>query len=145
MFEGTQWLLIHKAEEDNLLQVSFKLPENYTDLLVTECNKHYLSVGKYAQLWDEQRKLLLEEALDDFLLPSMEKEARLLLNSRAKIRLLSEYGQLLWDKVSAGPYPKNKTEISTNEEAAPRVLACCWGPGNPKTTFVMLDSSRRVA
>lgn len=32
-----------------------------------------------------------------------------------------------------------------NDDApAPRVLACCWGPGNPATTFVMLDSAGEV-
>ncbi|XP_023644551.1 transcription elongation factor SPT6-like [Capsella rubella] len=143
MFEGTQWLLIHKAEEDNLLQVSFKLPENCMYTLVSECSKHFPSAGvssKCAQLWDKQRKLILEEALDGFLLPSMEKEARLLLTSKAKVQLLSEYGHNLWNKVSEAPYTKHNPEFSTNEEAAPRVLACCWGPGNPATTFVMLDS-----
>ncbi|EFH64227.1 predicted protein [Arabidopsis lyrata subsp. lyrata] len=141
-FEGTQWLLIQKAEEEKLLQVTFKLPENQMNRIISECSEHYLSVGvsKYAQLWNEQRKLILEDAVHGFLLPSMEKEARSLLTSRAKTRLLSEYGQVLWKKVSSGPYRRNNNNTS-DEEAAPRVLACCWGPGNPETTFVMLDSS----
>ncbi|KAJ4884138.1 global transcription factor group B1 [Raphanus sativus] len=145
-FEGAQWLLIQKAEEEKLLQVTFKLPENYMNKLVSDCYEHYLSVGvsKYAQLWNEQRKLILEDALHAFILPSMEKEARYLLTSRAKSRLLSEYGQALWDKVSAGPYQKKEMDISSDEEAAPRVMACCWGPGKPPNTFVMLDSSGEV-
>ncbi|XP_010473556.1 PREDICTED: LOW QUALITY PROTEIN: transcription elongation factor SPT6-like [Camelina sativa] len=136
-FEGVQWLLIQKAEEEKLLQVTFKLPENHMNRIISECNEHYLSVGvsKYAQIWNEQRKLILEDAVHGFLLPSMEKEARSLLTSRAKTRLLSEYGQVLWNKVSSGPYQRN------DKEAVPRVLACCWGPGTPETTFVMLDSS----
>lgn len=145
-FEGAQWLLIQKAEEEKLLQVTFKLPENYLNRLISDCNEHYLSVGvsKYAQLWNEQRKLILEDALNAFLLPSMEKEARSLLTSRAKSRLLSEYGQALWNKVSAGPYQKKEMDIGSDEEAAPRVMACCWGPGKPPNTFVMLDSSGEV-
>ncbi|WZZ06200.1 hypothetical protein YC2023_092121 [Brassica napus] len=145
-FEGAQWLLIQKAEEEKLLQVTFKLPENYMNRLVSDCYEHYLSVGvsKYAQLWNEQRKLILEDALHAFILPSMEKEARNLLTSRAKSRLLSEYGEALWNKVSAGPYQKKEMDISSDEEAAPRVMACCWGPGKPPNTFVMLDSSGEV-
>ncbi|AEE34373.1 global transcription factor group B1 [Arabidopsis thaliana] len=145
-FEGAQWLLIQKGEEEKLLQVTFKLPENYMNRLISDCNEHYLSVGvsKYAQLWNEQRKLILEDALHAFLLPSMEKEARSLLTSRAKSRLLSEYGQALWNKVSAGPYQKKEMDINLDEEAAPRVMACCWGPGKPPNTFVMLDSSGEV-
>ncbi|KAG2242461.1 hypothetical protein Bca52824_095700, partial [Brassica carinata] len=127
-----------KAEEEKLLQVTFKLPENYMNRLVSDCYEHYLSVGvsKYAQLWNEQRKLILEDALHAFILPSMEKEARFLLTSRAKSRLLSEYGQALWNK--------KEMDISSDEEAAPRVMACCWGPGKPPNTFVMLDSSGEV-
>ncbi|XP_018470699.1 transcription elongation factor SPT6 homolog isoform X1 [Raphanus sativus] len=145
-FEGSQWLLIQKAEEEKLLQVTFKLPENCMNRLISDCNEHYLSVGvsKYAQLWNEQRKLILEDALHTFILPSMEKEARSLLTIRAKSRVLSEYGQALWNKVSAGPYQKKEMDISSDEESAPRVMACCWGPGKPPNTFVMLDSSGEV-
>jgi len=74
----------------------------------------------------------------------MEKEARSLLTSRAKNWLLMEYGNVLWNKVSVGPYQRKETEISSDDEAAPRVMACCWGPGKPATTFVMLDSSGEV-
>ncbi|KAL9860887.1 Transcription elongation factor SPT6 [Arabidopsis thaliana] len=140
-FDGVQWLLIQKAEEEKLLLVTFKLPKNQMNRIISECSEHYLSVGvsKYAQLWNEQRKLILDDAVHGLLLPSVEKEARSLLISRAKTQLLSEYGQVLWNKVSSGPYRKNNN--TSDEEAAPRVLTCCWGPVNPETTFVMLDSS----
>ncbi|KAL1212232.1 Transcription elongation factor SPT6-like [Cardamine amara subsp. amara] len=140
--ESAQWLLIQKAEEEKLLQVTFKLPENQMNMLISEFSEHYLSVGvsKYAQLWNEQRKLILEDAIRGFILPSMEKEARSLLTSKAKTQLLSEYRQVLWNKVSSGPYRKEINSLD-HEEASPRVLVCCWGPGNPETTFVILDSS----
>ncbi|CAH8361096.1 unnamed protein product [Eruca vesicaria subsp. sativa] len=136
-FEGvTQWLLIQKAEEEKLLQVIFKLPESCMNRLIRDFSEHYLSngVSKYAQLWNEQRRLILEDAVHGFLLPAMEKEARLFLTSRAKSLLLSDYGQVLWNKASSGPYRKEDDDV-------PRVLACCWGPGNPQTTFAMLDAS----
>ncbi|KAG6382549.1 hypothetical protein SASPL_157779 [Salvia splendens] len=120
-FEDAQWLLIQKAEEEKLLQVSIKLPEV-----------------------NEKRKLILNDALNNFLLPSMGKEARSLLTSRAKPWLLSDYGRLLWDKVSVAPYQRKENDARYDEETAPRVMACCWGPGKPATTFVMLDSSGEV-
>jgi transcription elongation factor SPT6 len=58
-----------------------------------------------------------------------------------------EYGKQLWDKVSASPWKKKDErekvddEADLNEESELKVMACCWGPGNPTTTFVMLDSS----
>ncbi|KAA8517882.1 hypothetical protein F0562_015329 [Nyssa sinensis] len=145
-FEDAQWLLIQKAEEEKLLQVTIKLPENILNKLITDSNDYYLSdgVSKSAQLWNEQRKLILQDAFFGFLLPSMDKEARSLLSSRAKNWLLLEYGKLLWDKVSVAPYQRKESDVSSDDEAAPRVMACCWGPGKPVTTFVMLDSSGEV-
>ncbi|XP_050210070.1 transcription elongation factor SPT6 homolog [Mercurialis annua] len=145
-FEDAQWLLIQKAEEDKLLQVTFKLPEKVMNQFIHDCEEHYLSDGvtKSAQVWNEQRSLILKDALHNFLLPSMEKEARSLLTSRAKNMLLWEYGKVLWNKVSVGPYQRKDNDISSDDEASPRVMACCWGPGKQATTFVMLDSSGEV-
>ncbi|XP_057506714.1 LOW QUALITY PROTEIN: transcription elongation factor SPT6 homolog [Actinidia eriantha] len=145
-FEDAQWLLIQKAEEEKLLQVTIKLPDSVLNKLITDSHDYYLSdgVSKSAQLWNEQRKLILQDAFFGFLLPSMEQEARSLLTSRAKYWLLMEYGKLLWDKVSVAPYQRKDTDVSSDDEAAPRVMACCWGPGQPSTTFVMLDSSGEV-
>ncbi|KAJ4828346.1 Transcription elongation factor spt6, partial [Turnera subulata] len=145
-FKDAQWLLIQKAEEEKLLHVEIKLPEHKLEKLFSECKDGYLSVGvsKYAQLWNEQREMILRDAFYGFLLPSMEKEARSLLTSRAKSWLIWEYGKVLWNKVSVGPYQRKENDVSSDDDATPRVMACCWGPGKPATTFVMLDSSGEV-
>lgn len=141
-FEDAQWLLIQKAEEKELLQVTIKLPEENLLELISESEKLYLSVSvsELAQLWNVQRKMILEDAIINYILPALEKEARLLLTNRAKNWLLLDYGERLWDKVSVAPYQPKKRESSSDDEAAPRVMACCWGSGEPPTTFVMLDS-----
>ncbi|KAK1386015.1 Transcription elongation factor spt6 [Heracleum sosnowskyi] len=145
-FEDAQWLLIQKAEEEKLIQVTIKLPEFVLNKLMSDARDYYLSdgVSKSAQLWNEQRKLILQDAFFSFLIPSMEKEARSLLTSRAKSWLLLDYGKRMWDKVSVAPYQQKESDASSEEEPAPRVMACCWGPGKPATTFVMLDSSGEV-
>ncbi|KAK9075914.1 hypothetical protein SSX86_004244 [Deinandra increscens subsp. villosa] len=147
-FDDVQWLLIQKAEEEKLIQVSVKLPSSNHDELINEAHNYYLSdgVSKSAQLWNEQRKQIINDAFDGLLLPSMAKEARGLLTSRAKNWLLMEYGRHLWDKVSVAPYQKKDHDVNSSDdyEAAPRVMACCWGPGKPTTTFVMLDSYGEV-
>ncbi|KAK9170565.1 hypothetical protein Syun_002705 [Stephania yunnanensis] len=144
-FKDAQWLLIQKAEEEKLLQVTIKLPEDVLNKLLSDANDYYLSdgVSAAAKLWNEQRKLILQDAFFNFLLPSMEKEARSVLTVRAKNWLLMDYGKRLWDKVSIAPYQRKEMDGS-NEEIAPKVMACCWGPGKPATTFVMLDSSGEV-
>ncbi|KAI3742191.1 hypothetical protein L1987_59871 [Smallanthus sonchifolius] len=147
-FDDAQWLLIQKAEEEKLIQVSVKLPVSNHDQLINDAYTYYLSdgVSKSAQLWNEQRKQIINDAFDGLLLPSMAKEARTLLTSRAKNCLLMEYGRHLWDKVSVAPYQKKEHDVNSSDdyEVAPRVMACCWGPGKPATTFVMLDSYGEV-
>nr|GEV00404.1 global transcription factor group B1 [Tanacetum cinerariifolium] len=146
-FDDAQWLVIQKAEEEKLIEVFVKLPAPIHDELTTDAHEYYLSdgVSKSAQLWNEQRKQIIKDAFDGLLLPSMAKEARALLTSRAKNWLLMEYGKLLWDKVSVAPYQNKERDNSLDDhEAASRVMACCWGPGNPATTFVMLDSYGEV-
>ncbi|KAJ1271237.1 hypothetical protein BS78_06G113500 [Paspalum vaginatum] len=147
-FVDAQWLLIQKAEEEKLLKVTVKLPEDAKKELMSDARENYLSdcVSKSAQLWDEQRKMILDDAFFNFLLPSMEKEARSLLTAKAKHWLHMEYGKQLWKKVTVAPWKKKDADkkdadIDLDDESELRVMACCWGPGKPATTFVMLDSS----
>uniref|UniRef100_A0A0D9WI56 Uncharacterized protein n=1 Tax=Leersia perrieri TaxID=77586 RepID=A0A0D9WI56_9ORYZ len=139
-FVDAQWLLIQKAEEEELLKITIKLPEDAKKELMPEARENYLSycVSKSAQLWDEQRKMILDDAFLNFLLPSMEKEARSLLTAKAKNWINMEYGKQLWNKVSVAPW---KMKGTYQKDSDIRVMACCWGPGKPATTFVMLDSS----
>lgn len=145
-FKDEQWLLVQKAEEEKLLQVKIVLPEATQNKLLGEFKDFYLSdsVSKSAQLWNEQRELILKDALFKYLLPSMEKEARSLLTVRAKNYLRIEYGTKLWNKVVVAPFHPKDSENVMDEDTTARVMACCWGPGNPATTFVMLDSSGEV-
>ncbi|XP_058079231.1 transcription elongation factor SPT6 homolog isoform X2 [Magnolia sinica] len=142
-FKDAQWLLIQKAEEEKLLQVSIKLPENVHNKLMSDAKDFYLSdgVSRSAQLWNEQRELILKDSFFNFLLPSLEKEVRSLLTVRSKNWLLMDYGKQLWEKVSVAPYHQKEKDSGSDNDIVPRVMACCWAPGKPATTFVMLDSS----
>ncbi|KAG8365969.1 hypothetical protein BUALT_Bualt17G0027200 [Buddleja alternifolia] len=77
-FEDAEWLLIQKAEEEKLLQVTLELPETVLDKLTSELNVYFLSdgVSESAQLWNDQRRMILHDALNNLLLPSMKKETR---------------------------------------------------------------------
>ncbi|XP_011034669.1 PREDICTED: transcription elongation factor SPT6-like isoform X2 [Populus euphratica] len=141
-FQDAQWLLIQKAEEEKLLEVNIKLPEDSLNKLISYSHKIYLAGGDdgHTQLWDEQRKLILQDVISNCLLPSLEKETRALLTTRAKCLVLMEYGEQLWNRASVAPYPHKQNVAGLEEGTGPRVMACCWGPGKPPTTFVMLDS-----
>lgn len=147
MFDDAQWLLIQKAEEEKLLQVTIGLPKEVIDDLMGELESHYLSdgVSRAAQLWNEQRKLIVKEALSQYILPNMEKEARMVLTTRAKSWLVQDYGMKLWTKASVAPYKRQKRdEEHPDEDSETRVMACCQGSIKDPTTFVMLDSSGEV-
>ncbi|KOM43046.1 hypothetical protein LR48_Vigan05g065000 [Vigna angularis] len=137
-FEDSQWLLIQKAEEEKLLQVKIHLPDHTINELTMTCNDAYLkdSEGISTRLWNEQRKLILKDVISNFILPSMEKEARVLLNAKAKNYVLMKYAMQLWNRVSVAPYLKDVSDTVQQKG----VMACCWGNGKPGTTFVMLDS-----
>ncbi|KAK1401828.1 hypothetical protein POM88_001433 [Heracleum sosnowskyi] len=122
-FMDAQWLLILKAEEQKLIKVTIKLPETVLTKLISDSNENYLSdgVSKSAQLWNEQRKLILHDAFFDFLLPSMEKEAKSLLAGRAKSWLIMEYGKLLWDRVCVAPYQRKEQNLRSDEKLHPEL------------------------
>lgn len=141
-FKDAQWLIIQKAEEEKLLQVKMQLPDSILNELTAACHDVYLSSseGTSAQLWNEQRKSILQEAISSILLPSMEKEARALLTAKAKVWLIMEYGECLWNRVSVAPYQCKYSDKARERGPASKVMACCWGTGKPGTAFVMLDS-----
>ncbi|KAL2645408.1 hypothetical protein R1flu_012995 [Riccia fluitans] len=146
-FEDGQWLLIQKAESEKLLEVVIGLPKNViNDQLMAEFEAWYLSEGvsRTAQLWNEQRRLILNDALHTMLLPAMEKEVRMTLTARGKQWVAAQCGLELWKKVSVSPYSKNDDDQLDYDEMPPRVLACCWGNGTPATTFVMLDPAGEI-
>lgn len=105
-FNDAQWLSIEKATEEKLLEVTVSLPKQQISSLMQDCEALYLSdgVSLTAQQWNEQRKQILHDAIVSLLLPAMEKEARMLLATRAKQWLSSQCGLELWKKVSVAPY-----------------------------------------
>ncbi|XP_065867343.1 transcription elongation factor SPT6 homolog isoform X2 [Euphorbia lathyris] len=145
-FEEVQWLLIQKAEEEKLLQVTINIPEIALNKLITDSHEFLVpsSDGVSAQLWNEQRKLIMQDVFLNFLLPSFEKETRDLLAARAKNWLLEEYRKQLWKRASVAPYQQNENPSDQEKVAAPRIMACCWGPGKPPITFVMLGPSGQL-
>lgn len=105
VFDDEQWLLIQKAEEEKLIDVTIGLSKESSESLLFDCEQLYLSDGDSptSGAWNEQRKLILQEAVA-LLLPVMEKETRMRLVANAKQLLVAKCGLLLWNKVSVAPY-----------------------------------------
>ena len=84
-------------------------------------------------MWNEQRKMVLREALTNRLLPAMQREARLALAARARDHLSNKVSAAMWERVSVAPYDlRSKSSGRQDDDGRSpwlRVLACCWGPG----------------
>eukprot|EP00250_Pteridium_aquilinum_P021264 c25074_g1_i1 orf=411-5594(-) len=145
-FKDGQWLIIQKAEEEKLIEVTVGLPKDVVNnVLMQEFETMYLSdgVSRTAQLWNEQRRQIIKDAVSGMLLPLLEKEARMLLTTRAKQWVGQECGAALWTKVATAPWKDVIEDVEDDE--LPRVLACCYGDTMmTSTTFVMLDSAGEI-
>lgn len=121
--------LFKKQRRRSLFKLQLSCQNFSKKKLKGDAHNHYLSDGvrKSTQEWNEQRKLILQDAFSDLLFPLMEKEARSLLTIRAKGWLLQVYGYCLWKKVCSAPYQGKEGDANTEDDSAPRVMACCWG------------------
>ncbi|PRW45415.1 transcription elongation factor SPT6 isoform A [Chlorella sorokiniana] len=167
-FEGSDdFLRLLQAEKEGLITVRFALPEDELTAedieelrkdgaseaqmqqerescigrgLVNVLADSYLSSGlaDVAQSWDEVRRGVLEEAVRDMLLPLMEREVRTRLGASARVAALDKSGDKLWAYATQAPL---QVRLVDDDEVEPdrRVMAVCYGTGNPATTFVMLD------
>jgi len=124
-FDDEQWLLVQKAEDEKLIDVTVGLPKESIDNILFECEQLFLSdgVSRTAQSWNEQRKQILREAVVTLLIPIMEKETRMSLVTRAKQLLVAKCGLQLWNKVSIAPYdPANGDNTQCRCENLPVIL-----------------------
>ncbi|KAI5072429.1 hypothetical protein GOP47_0012535 [Adiantum capillus-veneris] len=148
-FNGGEWLLIQKAEEDELVEVRIELTQEvFDEVLIQSLHKNYFSnaSNEVSELWNEQRKLILQEALAQMLLPLLAKDMRLSLTVTAKAWIQAECCKSLWKRVTMAPYPISdpfvdaSTSSKDNTSKNAIVMVCCWGSRDPPTTFVILDA-----
>lgn len=149
-FDDGEWLIIQRAEEEELVEITIELTQEIFDGVVMQgLQEMYFSNGsnEVAVLWNEQRKLTLQEAVSKMILPLLIKEMRTSLTAKAKAWVQSECSKNLWKRASVAPYrtahasPDDYlSSKATSDATDARVLACCWGSRNPPTTFVMLDA-----
>ena len=99
-------------------------------------------VSKFATMWNEQRRMVLREALTNRLLPAMQREAKLALAARARDHLSNKVSAAMWDRVSVAPYDlRSKSSGRQDDDGRSpwlRVLACCWGPGERTVNRCMM-------
>eukprot|EP01117_Protostelium_nocturnum_P006766 TRINITY_DN242_c0_g1_i1.p1 TRINITY_DN242_c0_g1~~TRINITY_DN242_c0_g1_i1.p1 ORF type:complete len:1509 (+),score=429.08 TRINITY_DN242_c0_g1_i1:233-4759(+) len=147
MLTTLQWLELIKAEKDGFLTIKIELPFNQEYSPETETffskdmERLYLSDGTSlnAQAWNEQRKLILHEAIVKFLLPSLEKELRQKLFEESSKFVMEACSSKLYKKLIASPFRPSNSESNDSEDEM-KVMACCYGQGDIPSICIILDS-----
>ncbi|KAJ1534980.1 Transcription elongation factor spt6, partial [Nowakowskiella sp. JEL0078] len=135
-----QYLLIHEAEERKLLNVIARI--EVQDRLMGDVHRHITNdfQSDLATCWNEERKIIADEAMHKFLLPTMEKWIKDSLHNNAT-KWVAEKCQLAMErKIAMAPYRPYKNENDYS------VMSLSWGDGDRLTsTFaVVLDSNGQM-
>ncbi|BDA45673.1 Transcription elongation factor SPT6 [Coccomyxa sp. Obi] len=146
-FDGDDdFLRILQAEKENLITVKIEVPEEVLDQqLIKPLGDYYLSTGTsiQASAWNKQREAILVDALRQRLLPAFALELRTRMAADARHTALHGVADKLWDYASRRPL-QVVTPDDDEEVEHKRIVAVCWGPGDPATTFVLLDDAGQL-
>ncbi|KAJ7649399.1 transcription elongation factor SPT6 [Mycena polygramma] len=144
MLEGSQSLFMLEAEAKNLITITISLPSDVkatferrlTDALASD------SFSEAAKSWNEQGNLVVQEVLDQHLLPLGAKWAREYIREEVEDVLATRCGTALRKRIDVAPFT-----VPDMKEDKPSVLAVSWGKGDPHKdaiTLVFLDSRGRM-
>ncbi|KAJ6496747.1 transcription elongation factor SPT6 [Mycena vitilis] len=144
MLGGSQFLFMLEAEARNLITITISLPSDVkatferrlTDALASD------SFSEAAKSWNEQGNLVVQEVLDQHLLPLGAKWAREYIREEVEDVLATRCGTALRKRIDVAPFT-----VPDMKEDKPSVLAVSWGKGDPHTdaiTLVFLDSRGRM-
>ena len=140
-FKSIQFLEILKAEKEGFITFKIELPEDYQENeLIKELEALYIVDGfsSLTEQWNEQRKLILRNALTTHLYPLLQKELKSKLTEEAMERVAVKCAEKLNQKIMAGPY-KPPTDSYQDVPEDIRVMGAIWGGESFPTSFVVLD------
>ena len=162
-FKSIQFLEILKAQKEGFIQLQLELPLDYHENeLIKEMEGLYLSDAReqYTNSWNEQRKLIIEQALTNYLYPIYQKELTQKLTEEAMERVADKCAEKLSQRIMSGPYRVNSdnnnnnnnnnngwgnndinnNETNNNSNNEIKVMACVNTGNNVPTVFVVLDT-----
>eukprot|EP00903_Cladosiphon_okamuranus_P017486 g16106.t1 len=130
--ERSQWLQIEKGKAEGLLtyeihppqnrvesygdngetEITFELDEKaFLDLLAPTYNPSVGVSAPVKQGWDEQRNLVLHEALVEHLLPALETEVVFDLKAASRAAVVEEASRAMERRLSVGPYEREDLNV----------------------------------
>ncbi|EGC30112.1 hypothetical protein DICPUDRAFT_41908, partial [Dictyostelium purpureum] len=149
LFDDSQYLLILKAEKEGFIKSTMAISEKtHNSVIIPEMEALYLSDGtsSITQQWNEQRKLIIREALTKFLYPVLEKELRNKLLTEASNRVAFECAKKLEEKIRVAPWKPLTSNANTgHSNSLPfKILSLCWGAEKIPTMGAVLNSDGEV-
>ncbi|KAH9935008.1 transcription elongation factor Spt6 [Fomitopsis serialis] len=136
MLHSAQFLHISQAETQHLVTVSISLPPEAKATFERGLNDAFASdsFSDNARAWNEERSRVVQEALEQHLIPIGIKWAREWIREEAEDFLADQCSQILRDRIDVAPYV---TDDMTPGET-PSVLAMSWGKGEPHKDLIHL-------
>ena len=152
-FQGSEFAMVLKAYREGLISLRIALGPRQLDRAMAEMESAYCleAIDPTAEAWNALRKRALDEGVRKLLVKSLVREASIALEREAVASVKLDCGAALWDRISSAPWRPRLGESHREEgrgedkeyadDVDVRVLAAVWGPGDPPTTFAMLDAS----
>ncbi|OAX41960.1 transcription elongation factor Spt6 [Rhizopogon vinicolor AM-OR11-026] len=145
MMDTPQFLHILAAEAELLVTVSMFLTNDAKSKFERRLNDAFASdsYSDTARAWNEERSRVVQEALEQHLVPVGVKWAREWLREEVEDTLAAHCGNVLRKRVDVAPYIT--PEMKPGDTAS--VLAVSWGKGDPQKdaiTLVFLDEAGRL-
>ncbi|KAK1236011.1 Transcription elongation factor spt6 [Marasmius sp. AFHP31] len=145
MMQSSQFLHILRAEQELLVTVNAYLPADVKASFELRLNEAFASssFSESAKAWNEERSRIVQEALEQHLLPAAVKWTREYIREAAEDHLASRANEELKRRIDSAP-------IATRHMAfgdTPSVLAVSWGKGDPQKdaiTAVFMDDEGRM-
>ncbi|KAJ7581475.1 transcription elongation factor SPT6 [Mycena floridula] len=126
MLDSAQFLHILAAEAEHLVTLHIFIPPGVKDTLENRLTDAFTSDAftPSAQSWNDERRLVVREVIDQHLIPAAVKWTREFLREEVEDHLAANCGLQLRARIDVAPHMTPDNEISS-------VLAVSWGKGDP--------------
>ncbi|KAI0670362.1 transcription elongation factor Spt6 [Trametes maxima] len=145
MLQSPQFLNILAAESDHLVTVSVTLRPEAKASFERKLNDAFASdnFSDTARAWNEERSRVVQETLEQHLLPVGTKWTREWIKEEAEDYLSKQCAQTFRERIDVAPY----TPPALKRGEVPSVLAMSWGKGDPhkdSIAIIFLDEAGRL-
>ncbi|KAI0065393.1 transcription elongation factor Spt6 [Artomyces pyxidatus] len=140
-----QFLNILAAEAEHLVTVFITLPDEVKSEFENRLSDAFVSdnYSDTAKAWNDERRLVVREALEQHLIPLGVKWTREWIRDEVEDLLAWRCGESLRERIDAAPF--SVEDLQHGE--TPSVLAISWGKGDPQKdaiSLVFLDEAGRL-